>query len=297
MTRTARSGLVLALAAAAALSVARPAEAQRPPRAPAGLPSVGPLEAPPSFGQSAEQTRQQLADLLQSYPPSLPRVLKLDPTLLRNADYLAAYPELATFVRQHPEIERNPEYYFERYAVSGYARDPRRDTHELIAALAAGTAALIVFAIVISVIVWIVRTTLEQRRWNRLSKVQAEVHTKLMDRLASNEELLTYVQTASGKRFLESGPSPLQEEPMRALGAPFSRILWSVQAGVVLGMAGVGLLYVSQRFLTDSEPAQFFFVIGVLALALGAGFVVSAGAAFLLSRRLGLFERPASDHA
>ena len=59
--------------------------------------------------------------------------------------------------------------------------------------------------------IWLIRTTLEQRRWSRLSKIQAEVHSKLMDRFSSNDELLTYVQTPSGRRFLESGPSPLQE--------------------------------------------------------------------------------------
>ena len=67
-----------------------------------------------------------------------------------------------------------------------------------------------------------------------------------------------------------------------------SRILWSVQIGVVLFAGGLGLLFVSNRVL--EEVAQPLFSIGVLALAVGAGFVVSAGASFLLSRRLGLFE-------
>ena len=100
------------------------------------------------------------------------------------------------------------------------------------------------------------------RRWNRLSKVQYEVHNKLLDRFTSNEDLLAYVQTPAGRRFLESAPIPMQDEaPM--LSAPFSRILWSVQAGIVLTIAGIGLLYVSSRFI--DEPAQFFMVIGVLA--------------------------------
>jgi uncharacterized membrane protein len=69
-----------------------------------------------------------------------------------------------------------------------------------------------------------------------------------------------------------------------------SRILWSVQVGVVLGAGALGLLFVSNRVI--DEVAQPLFAIGVLALAIGAGFVVSAGASFLLSRRLGLFEPP-----
>jgi uncharacterized membrane protein len=81
----------------------------------------------------------------------------------------------------------------------------------------------------------------------------------------------------------------------RSIGAPLSRILWSVQAGVVLAIAGAGALFLSGRML--DEASQFFYVIGVLALALGAGFVVSAVASYALSRKLGLFDAPTSNHA
>ena len=46
--------------------------------------------------------------MLGKYPPSLGRVLKLDPTLMTNQDYLAPYPELAAFLAQHPEVAHNP---------------------------------------------------------------------------------------------------------------------------------------------------------------------------------------------
>ena len=68
------------------------------------------------------------------------------------------------------------------------------------------------------------------RRWNKLSKVQYEVHSKLLDRFTSNEDLLAYMQTPAGRRFLESAPIRCPTSRDRC-GAPFSRILWSVQAG------------------------------------------------------------------
>ena len=138
-------------------------------------------------------------------------------------------------------------------------------------------------------LVWIIRTRLEQRRWSRLSKIQAEVHSKLIDRFSSNDELLTYVQTPSGRRFLESGPSPLQEAAP-AVAAPLSRILWSMQLGVVLLVAGLGLLFLSGRSLFEIQ--EIFYVAGCMAAAVGAGFLVSAVAAYVLSRRLGLLDRP-----
>jgi hypothetical protein len=115
-----------------------------------------------------------------------------------------------------------------------------------------------------------------------------------MDRFSSNDELLTYVQTPSGRRFLESGPSPLQETAP-AMGAPISRILWSLQLGAVLLVGGLGMLFLSNSSIP--EAAEFFYVAGCVAGALGAGFLVSAVAAYVLSSRLGLLERPASRPA
>ncbi len=294
---------LVVLAVVAALALAVPGSAAQ--RAPA--PSSGHLVTAEQ-GQAgsvpvvrpddpdADQTRQRLNDLLDKYPPSLGRVLRLDPSLMSNAGYLAPYPGLATFLAQHPEIARNPEYFLERintYYGSRFDSPEHRSRQELLALLA-GFAAFLVFLVVTGVIVWFIRMIVAARRWNRVSKAQFDVHNKLLDRFTSNEDLLAYVQTPAGRRFLESAPIPLQDEP-RSISAPFSRILWSVQAGVVLAIAGAGLLYVSTRFV--EEPAQFFMVVGVLTLALGAGFIVSAVAAYGLSRKLGLLDPPAADHA
>ena len=234
-------------------------------------------------------------ELLQKHPPAVGRVLKLDPSLMRSESYLAAYPELRDFFAQHPEIPQNAPYYLEGIRV-GFNDDyrPRNDRMELVAGILAGLAGLTAAAIVLSTVVWLIRTTLEQRRWSRLSKIQAEVHSKLMDRFSSNDELLTYVQTPSGRRFLESGPSPLQESAP-AMGAPISRILWSLQLGAVLLVGGLGMLFLSNS--TIPEAAEFFYVAGCIAGALGAGFLVSAVAAYVLSSRLGLLERPSSRTA
>jgi hypothetical protein len=304
MTHTpVRPGIVVVLAVAAALALAVPGRAAQRASAPSsGRPATaeqgqtGSVPVVRSDEADAEQTRQRLNDLLDRYPPALGRVMKLDPSLMGNAGYLAPYPALSGFLAQHPEIARNPEYFLERvntYNGSPWDTPERRRREEMLALLA-GFAAFLVFLVVTGVIVWFIRMIVATRRWNRLSKVQFDVHNKLLDRFTSNEDLLAYVQTPSGKRFLESAPIPLQDEPP-SISAPFSRILWSVQAGIVLATAGGGLLYVSSRFL--DEPAQFFMVVGVLTLALGAGFIVSAIAAYGLSRKLGLLDPPAADHA
>jgi hypothetical protein len=80
----------------------------------------------------------------------------------------------------------------------------------------------------------------------------------------------------------------LAEAGPRPLGAPVSRILWSFQAGIVLAVAGIGLVFVSGRVI--DEVGQGFSVLGVLAIAVGIGFILSGVAAWLISRRMGLFD-------
>ena len=65
---------------------------------------------------------------------------------------------------------------------------------------------------------------------------------------------------------------------------------------MVIGIAGIGLLYVSRHMASTggdfAEAAQVPFAVGMLSLAIGIGFILSAFVAYLLSRRLGLFEPP-----
>jgi hypothetical protein len=303
MTQTAvRPGTVLVLTAVAVLALAFRGDAAQP--AP-GRSSGRPVPAEQTQAASApvmitddanaEQTRERLNQLFQRYPPALGRVLKLDPSLLGDQRYLATYPALAAFLSQHPEIAHNPGYFLERINVPNYtSMDPQMERRQQLNDLIGGFAMFMVFLVVTGVLVWLIRLVVTNRRWTRLSKVQFEVHSKLLDRFTSSDELLAYVQTPAGRKFLESAPIPLQDEAP-SMGAPLSRILWSVQAGVVLAIAGLGVLYVKTGFI--DEAAQFFMVVGVVTLALGAGFILSAVAAYVLSRRLGLLERPAGDHA
>jgi hypothetical protein len=263
----------------------RPAPEAQPPAAQAAPQVLVGTE------QDARETRESFESVLKRLPPEVGRVMRIDPSLLRNDSYLAPYPILSAFLKQHPEIVQNPSYYLEHVNYEMWnPREPgdaRREAVHMWNQLFQGIAVFVVFVTVVSAILWIIRTIVEYRRWYRTSKVQTEVHTKLMDRFTSNEDLMAYIQTPSGRRFLESTPLSL-DAPPRTVGAPLSRILWSLQAGVVLAVASFGLLFTSNRVM--EEVSQPLFAIGVLVLALGIGFVVSAAASFLLSRRLGLLD-------
>ena len=255
------------------------AEPEQPPRA-ATLPE----------DQDARQTRERFEQVLDRYPPALGRVLKLDPTLLSNQAYLSSYPALASFLAGHPEVLHNPGYYLANVHGadnSWQPTDSKTATIELWRNMFEGVGIFVIFLTVTGSLIWLVKTLIDWRRWSRLSRLQAETHTKLLDRFASNQELLAYIETPAGRRFLESGPA-LTESAAKPLSAPVSRILWSVQAGVVLAVGGLGLLFISRRIIP--EVAEALWVFGVMALAVGLGFVISAAVAYLISVRMGLFE-------
>ena len=238
----------------------------------------------------SRETREAFHATLQRYPTEVSRVLKLDPSLMVNQSYLANYPALASFLAQHPEIAHSPAFYLDNIYVG---EDPRGEnsSERVWRSTMEGLSIFAVLALVTGVLTWLVRTLIEHRRWSRMSKVQAEVHNKLMDRFTANEDLLAYIQTPAGKRFLESAPIALDGAP-RAVSAPVGRIMWSVQVGLVLAAAGFGLQYVSHSI--EKTVSQPLFAMGVLAISIGIGFVVSAIVSYVLSRRLGLWETPAT---
>jgi hypothetical protein len=232
----------------------------------------------------SSETREAFGNLLRRYPPQVSKVLKLDPTLFGNASYMATYPELATFLAEHPDVAHNPAFYLENIWIPSDL--PIETPGERVwRDMMQGISIFMVMLLVTGTLVWLIRTLIEHRRWSRLTKLQTEVHNKLMDRLTSNEELLAYMQTTAGKRFLESAPLAVDAEP-RAVSAPVGRMLWSVQVGLILAAAGIGFQIVSNSVEKVVGPPLF--AIGVLAIAVGTGFLLSAVVSFFLSRRLGL---------
>ena len=246
-------------------------------------------------GRDAEETRRSFYQVLEQYPPALGYVLRLDPTLLTNQAYLTSYPSVAAFVAQAPDIPRNPGFYLEKFNPNYYSSnrdlDPKaqaigmwNDALQFLGAFA--VVAAIVFAL-FSFLKYIV----EYRRWHRTAKQNAEVPNKILDRFGSNEELLAYIDSPAGRRFLEATPIAQAAPPERSVGAPFGRILISVQLGILLIALGAGFLMIADRAIEEVRPVLTS--LAVLGFCLGVGAIGSAGASYALSRKLGLLqERP-----
>jgi hypothetical protein len=298
--------LLLVLAAGSGLAQEGPAPVRAPRPARGQEPRVQVLAPAPNlvYDGNAQETQQRLQELLRQYPPSIGEVLALDPTLLTNQAYLEPYPQLSAFLSQHPEIAHNPSYFLPRFRNGGPRfpdgyNEPRVVALRTVGEALGGLAFLVGFLTVVGTIGWLLRSAIEHRKWLRVSKTHVDTHTRIMERLTSNDDLLAYMQSPAGQRFLNAAPIPVESGP-RTLAAPVGRILLSVQAGVVIAFLGGGLIYASARFSGNeifSEAELPLFVVGATAVAIGVGFFVSAVVAYGLSRRLGLFDRPAAADA
>ena len=135
---------------------------------------------------------------------------------------------------------------------------------------------------------WIIKYTVEHRRWLRATKIQSDMQNKLLERMSSNNELLAYVQSPAGQSLLQGVPVSIDPVPARAGNVPFNRILLSVQVGFVLAAAGAGLLVVRNSLGMDFQGVAL--VIGTIGVSLGVGFGLAAAASYFLSQKFGLLD-------
>ena len=238
---------------------------------------------------SVERTRGEFREVLNRYSNQMSTLLALEPSLLSNEEFLQGHPDLAAFIAKHPEVAQHPNQFVDSpqsvRAQSGFG--------EILENLMIFG----IFVFIAAVLAWLVRTIIEQKRWSRLSSQQAEVHNKILDRFGNTEELMQYIKSPAGTKFLESAPIPLHTEPVAAAitakGAPVARVLRSIQIGIIVAAAGFGMLLVSFRF--DRGTAADLFAMGTIGLCIGGGFIASALVSLFMSRKLGVWQGPGDD--
>src|ERR1700761_1094216 len=109
-------------------------------------------------------------------------------------------------------------------------------------------------------IVWVISTNVRRRQ---ATERIAALHAKLLDQCANSNELLRYLESEQGRRFLESATIETSN--------PAARILGAIQAGCVIGLVGVAGLLVRDA-LHDPDAREAMTVFASAALAIGVGF-------------------------
>ncbi len=232
--------------------------------------------------------------------PTLAEVVARDPSLLSNADYVSRNnPQLAQFLQAHPEIAQNPDFYLfnnlhgqdeqpsqtlERKLWPEMSQPPSASRGVDMELVQDGIPFL-VFLCILGALLWLTHVLLENRRWNRIFKLQTDVHGRLIERFGTSQEVLTYMGTDAGKRFLEATPIAVGFERQAPVPSPVARVLTPLQIGVVMTLLGIGLLSL-RHSVTDGSDALL--VIGTVVLMPGLGFIISAGITWFLARHLGL---------
>ena len=249
--------------------------------------------------QDVAATQEQLLKLLK-LSPVLTTVLARDPSLLSDQEYVGRKnPELAQFIASHPEVAKNPEFYlFSNLSYEGGKHReealeravwpdlaPRPYQPSDTAAVMDKLAPLIIVPVLFFAIVWIIRLFVESHRWNRTFKQQSELHARLIDKLGTSQELAAYMETEAGKRFLMASPGAMGFESSPRMPNAVARVLTPLQVGIVMTLLGIGFLLLRYAG-PDMETAMT--VLGTLVLAPGIGFILSAGATWVLAHRLGL---------
>ena len=124
---------------------------------------------------------------------------------------------------------------------------------------------------------WAFNALLKYYKFRRISKMAFELQNKVIDKFGTAPEVLQYLESDAGGKFLEGATT--------GVSSPRHRILSSVQYGIISAALGVGFLAVNQVM---TEKVDAFPFVGILALCLGLGFLVSAVAAHYLSKSWGL---------
>lgn len=249
--------------------------------------------------KDVEATQEELIHLLKM-SPTLTSVVARDPSLLANKDYVRANnPQLAQFLENHPEVELNPGYYlFTHLHTDGrpdeaLEREVWPDLAEVrpgpsaFAQLLDGAIPLLAFVCALAALLWLSRMFVENRRWGRIFKQNSDVHSKLIERFGSPQELLTYMGTDAGKRFLEATPIALDLTPEQRMPNAVARVLTPIQIGIVMALLGIGFLLL-RTARPDPDYQTSMLVLGTIFLMPGIGFILSAGVTWVLARRLGL---------
>jgi len=128
-----------------------------------------------------------------------------------------------------------------------------------------------------SMFAWIAWTIFSTIRRFKIAKLQAEVQTKLLDKIGSPQDFMAYAQTEVGREMLES----LKVERH----SPHARIIGALQTSIVMICLGAAFLLLRGRV---SDTGEGFLVLGILATMLGIGFGLSAIASYYLSKSFGL---------
>ena len=135
-----------------------------------------------------------------------------------------------------------------------------------------------VFALLVGFSTWIL-----SRRGQERSRAQFDLQRRMLEKFGSASEFVAFLESDSGRKFLETVSSETQTQAARIFG--------SIQKGAIFTLIGVVGFGVVAYDPGDLVPLA---VPSGIALAVGLGYLISAFATYKLSKQWGLLPRSAA---
>jgi len=141
--------------------------------------------------------------------------------------------------------------------------------------------AVVIGSTIIVCMAWVITSIVSSIKQRANTRTRAEVYNRLIDKFGTAAELVDFLKSDAGLRFIE--------EQAVDESQPMSRVLGSIRLGVSLALIGLGMVAVAE--LWYRELSDLYVVIalgGTIALTAGAGFIISAVISYKLLKAWGL---------
>lgn len=142
---------------------------------------------------------------------------------------------------------------------------------------------MFVMTVIVGGLVWLIRTFFNNLYHKRELAVMAKFHDKLFDKLNDPSDVRALLESSASERLFQSLSRERSPNVHR-------KVLFGLQAGIVLAMAGLAFLVLGWMYHFDDDG---FTILGVLALATGMGFLLSSALSYYLSQKWNLLAKDA----
>jgi len=154
--------------------------------------------------------------------------------------------------------------------------------------------AVVIGSTIIICSAWVITSIVTSIKQRANTRTRTEIYNKLIDKFGAATELIEFLRSDAGLRFIEEHAV----EPAQ----PLVKILNSIRLGVSLALIGAGMLIVGNVW--DMTLGQDVWIVlalgGTVAFTAGAGFIIAAVISYKLCKAWGLIPvvetKEAKDH-
>lgn len=140
---------------------------------------------------------------------------------------------------------------------------------------------IIVLPALIFAFAWIISLIIAAFRHRATLRAQAEFHNRILEKFSSADEFTDYLQSEAGRNFFEN----LGNEP----ATPMTRILSSVQRGIILTLLGLGF-FLTRFVIGTADSYSVMIITATISMMVGIGFLISSAVSHQLAKSWGLIQ-------